>query len=545
MKEREYIVTLHRYEDLNSFYEDMENLGGNLYIPNRKVDVCNRRPMSRNTHYLLTDSEAQTLRNDPRVLSVELTPKDLGISISRSWTQQSNFWSKGTAVNSLHVNWGLLRSIEGEQRPNWGSDGTITVSGTVKTSSSGRNVDVVIVDGAINPNHPEFAVNPDGTGGSRVNQFNWFSLNPEVIGQASTTYNYAPYVDNSNPGKTADNDHGAHVAGIACGNTQGWARDANIFNINPYASATSPTDFFIDYIRAWHKTKPINPLTGRRNPTITNHSYGTVAEMPISDITSIRYRGVTVQGPFTAPQLKNFGIYTSSPTTVEITIRYLPYEQDLLDAINDGIIVIGAAGNNSAKINNFSTSISDDYNNYLIKSGNTTYFYMRGGFSSAGAVICVGAVGTLINQTKATYSNCGPRIDVYAPGSSIISAINSTVGTNAQDLRNNSFRFAKKSGTSMAAPQVTGIVACLAEQRQRLNQNDAKEYITNIAKNGQLGTTNGGAGDNTDLQGSPNKYLYYQNEREEQGQMYPPAKEGIRPVRGMMFPRSKIYRYGT
>ena len=37
-----------------------------------------------------------------------------------------------------------------------------------------KDVDAVIVDGHVNPDHPEFAVNVDGTGGSRVNQFNWF-----------------------------------------------------------------------------------------------------------------------------------------------------------------------------------------------------------------------------------------------------------------------------------------------------------------------------------------------------------------------------------
>ena len=30
-----------------------------------------------------------------------------------------------------------------------------------------------------------------------------------------------------------------------------------------------PSDGF-DYIKVWHKNKPINPLTGRKNPTIVN-----------------------------------------------------------------------------------------------------------------------------------------------------------------------------------------------------------------------------------------------------------------------------------
>jgi len=51
---KEYVVTLKKYEDLDDFYEDMESPGGSVYIPDRRVDVVHRRPLSRNTHYWLT-----------------------------------------------------------------------------------------------------------------------------------------------------------------------------------------------------------------------------------------------------------------------------------------------------------------------------------------------------------------------------------------------------------------------------------------------------------------------------------------------------------
>ena len=38
-----------------------------------------KRPISRNTHYYLTDEQAETIRQDSRVLAVELTPDQLGI----------------------------------------------------------------------------------------------------------------------------------------------------------------------------------------------------------------------------------------------------------------------------------------------------------------------------------------------------------------------------------------------------------------------------------------------------------------------------------
>ena len=112
-----------------------------------------------------------------------------------------------------------MRCYEGQTRSNWGSNGTSTVSGTIDTGSlDGTGVDVVIVDGLFDPAHPEFAVNSDGTGGSRVVQYNW-------IGYQSGTYNYGSYTG-------SDPRHGCHVAGTVAGNTQGWARKAAIYNIN-------------------------------------------------------------------------------------------------------------------------------------------------------------------------------------------------------------------------------------------------------------------------------------------------------------------------
>ena len=39
----EYIVTLHKHEDLDEFYNDIETPGGSLYIPDREVETIERR----------------------------------------------------------------------------------------------------------------------------------------------------------------------------------------------------------------------------------------------------------------------------------------------------------------------------------------------------------------------------------------------------------------------------------------------------------------------------------------------------------------------
>ena len=552
MQEREYVITLHKHEDLDSFYDDMETLGGALFIPNRVISLVNRRPVSRNTHYRLTDEEAALIRNDSRVMAVELSIEEAGLEIRPSWTQSSTFWNKSNSVSATFKNWGLLRSVEGQQRASWGSDGVPNASGTINVTASGKHVDIGVVDGHMNPAHPEFSVNVDGTGGTRVNQYNWFSLTTTVTGGGSNgTYVYTPYVDPSYPtldsngysARTADNDHGAHVAGILSGNTQGWAHDANIYNISPYSTSQGATSYFLDYIKVWHQLKTINPITGVKNPTVTNHSYGLLASANITTISTVRYRGTIFNGPFTSAQLSGYEIYNFGGTTV-INQRNTGIEQDFIDLMAAGVIVVGAAGNSYSKIMNPTDSLSDDYNNYYTV-GSTIYYYMRGTITSVAGAITVGAIGSNISDIKTADSNSGPRIDVYAPGRFIMSSVNSTLGVYANETRNTSYYITKKSGTSMASPQVAGVLACLAETWPRLSQPYALTYIQNRAKTDQITAGTGGPSDFTDLQGSVNRFLYFYKERPAEGQVGPKVNQGLRPSTGLAWPRPKIYRYGS
>ena len=75
---KEYIVTSHNWEELDALCADIE-AGTGPYTPDRKVEVANPRPMSKNTHYYLTADEATLLSADSRVLAVELDISELGI----------------------------------------------------------------------------------------------------------------------------------------------------------------------------------------------------------------------------------------------------------------------------------------------------------------------------------------------------------------------------------------------------------------------------------------------------------------------------------
>lgn len=540
---KEYIVTLHKHEDLDEFYKDMETLRPTAYncMPERTVDVIARRPLSRNTHYWLTAGEVAVLKNDPRVRSIELTPRELGIVVRPSWVQSSLYWDKSQYISSNQTNWGLLRVIEGKSRPGWGADGTsYNQSGKVAISEEGRNVDVVIVDGHIDPSHPEYAVNADGTGGSRVIQFDWNTLTPQVAALDNdgatdlldSAYLYEPYISGNS---VSENNHGAHVAGIAAGNTQGWARKANIYNLNPYGNNSNTFDVLVlfDYLRAFHNSKPINPETGRRNPTICNHSWGFGYQVDLADspATSIEFRGSVIPGPFTVEQLQEYGIF------VRNNIAYIPAAVDALnadveDAIADGIIMVASASNDFTKID---LPGGQDYNNSCTFGDDGTAYYNRGSSpGNATGVICVGSIDTTAVERKAEYSNTGPRIDVWAPGSQIVSSVN--IGS-TPDPRNYSYYIKKDSGTSAACPQVCGVLACILETYPDFTQEQAKEYIISHAVSGQLTDSTSALNDYQGLHGAPNLVLAYYKERPTEGNVFPKLNYKFRPTSGAVYPR--------
>ena len=547
----EYIVTCRSYEDLEDLYDDMETAGGSLYIPDRAVDLVHRRAISRNTHYMLTEEEAAEIRNDERVIACERLAKERGITPTPFWTQTGNFEKTSGTVQTDDKNWGLYRVIEGNSVTNWGSNGTSEISNrTIVTTSSGKNVDVVIVDSHINPDHPEFAVNSDGSGGSRVNQFNWFQYNSALGYGSNGTYTY------STSGASPNNNHGTHVAGTACGNTQGWARDANIYNMAFSDTLSGVTDWdekLWDYLRHFHKNKAINSATGRRNPTITNHSWGySYNNIYLSAVTSVTYRGTTTALSGTDAEkraiLEDNGVPVPGYTYLyKIPARVAAVDADVQDAINDGVIVISSAGNSYW---NCDTSSGDDYNNYV--SAVSTYYHSRGSSpGSADNVICVGSIGSLVAEYKSNFSNWGDRVDIWAPGSDIISAVYDQSSASADnygslppDPRNSSYHLASISGTSMSCPQVCGVIACLAEQEPSFTQAEALQHLKEnaLAEVETTGTINHNG--YFAFGNSHNRYLFMHKKRPKTGTLSPAVlhKNRDSDSNGIKYPRVRNNR---
>jgi len=473
---KEYNVILHAGIDYDGFWNDMESDtdGGKLYIPNRAVQYTNERPASlRQCWYLLTDEEAEILRKDERVLGVEIPPEyrtDIQIGLRE---RQSNTFTKTTSDSGEFVNWGLIRTLSTDN--NYGTSTTTTA--TYDYTVTGRGVDVVIQDSGLQVDHPEFQ---DANGNSRVQQINWYTLSG-----VSGTQNANHYRDYDG--------HGTHVAGIAAGKTYGYAKNARIYSqkLNGLEGAgdsgtgISITDAF-DCIKGWHNNKPIDPITGAKRPTVVNMSWGYGAGY--DTVSEVNYKGTAYTGASidTTGERAAFGLLNiaGDSTTYITNVRIASVDTDVAEMVDAGIHVVIAAGNRSHKIEIYSGS---DWSNFAITDTGTVYYHQGSSPYNSGSIIVGAMDSTAFSSTldqKATYSETGPGVDVFAPGTNIMSCTSTTNswGAGSQNYYwNASYRQTNINGTSMAAPQVAGVVALYLETTPKAKPSAIKSVITNKA----------------------------------------------------------------
>ena len=147
--DKEYIVTLYRKEDLEQFYNEMKLTNFPLVM---------KRPMSRNTHYMMTEEQAERLRQDPRVWGVEAVDSfhiERQVINNEPYTISGTFWKDAPVSSTINPDlrqWGHLHCA-GDQtqrrKGNWGdgsNPATEFVGDTIEVHHNGRHVDVVIVD---------------------------------------------------------------------------------------------------------------------------------------------------------------------------------------------------------------------------------------------------------------------------------------------------------------------------------------------------------------------------------------------------------------
>ena len=441
-------ITVKSEKDLEKIKNDLNTQGQGPV--SRKVEVTKELGSSRAFEVEIEDdNELVAIKNDPRVESINSDRLLKAIKYKEDGSRALTP-STSSSPNANHNNWGLARHTQRNT----------SLAYNYTYQYDGTNVDIVIADSGITPNHPEFS--------GRLQQINW------TAGQGPNHY-------------SDQSGHGTHVASIAAGSYNGWALAGNIYSFKlalgaGYTDAYAINDYFL--IKDWvlNKTEP--------NPTIVNNSWGTTLDYP----------------------------YNHPNSGEEHPVRNTTVDGMIVDLANAGAVVVCSAGNNSFAVDspNNVMSLYDVGYNYYYNGETMTYttsavgpngpygemvYFMplhRGQSPSnatnnvAGLQFDIAVAACDNSNARAGFSNYGAGTTIYAGGQYIQGAYTDPNANSITPLahpQNSSYYIYKLSGTSMASPQVTGALACYMSKdinswdkaRGNTNQFDAKNWLTNMS----------------------------------------------------------------
>ena len=316
---------------------------------------------------------------------------------------------------------------------------------------------------------------------------------------------------------TMTSSHGTGCAGNAAGKNFGLAFESNIWNMSMVSTPTSMgTEASYDIMKIFHQNKPVNTTTGRKNPTVVNGSWGYYGGFNSNTTVSYSFAGST--GTFTGYASNSTGVQamaygldagTYYNRQFATSSRSNSIETAGDEMVNAGVIFVVAAGNDNQRLG---MGINDPHlNDYLttlngadtrsgipgsdvsgtVPSGHRNWIHPSNiGYNTTTdyhPAVCVGAmddyIGSDYKERKASYSNNGPGVDVWAPADETLSAgmraaDGDQLGTEINFSRYNSnFVDRHFNGTSAASPVVAGLVALFLESKPDATSREVKDYL--------------------------------------------------------------------
>ena len=316
---------------------------------------------------------------------------------------------------------------------------------------------------------------------------------------------------------TMTSSHGTGCAGLSAGKNFGLAFESNIWNMSVVGSPSGMgVEASYDIMKIFHQNKPTNTATGRKNPTVVNGSWGYFAGFNSGTTVSYSFKGST--GTFTGYASNSTGVQamayglnggTSFNRQFATSSRSNSTETAGDEMVNAGVIYVTSAGNSNQRLG---LGISDPHlNDYLttlngadtrtgvpganvsgtVPSGHRNWIHPANiGYNTTTdyhPAVCVGAMDDFIEsnyqERKASYSNNGPGVDVWAPADETLSAgmraaNGDQLGTEINFSRYNSdFVDRYFNGTSAASPVVAGVVALFLQSKPSATSVEVKDFI--------------------------------------------------------------------
>ncbi len=344
----------------------------------------------------------------------------------------------------------------------------------------GSNVDIVIQEGAVKPDHEEWE---DKDGNSRFVRYDWGALYPDGSSEQSKLRASNKYDNKYN------SQHATSCAMAAAGKRYGWAKGARIYSLDMWSytgRSGIPESIRWDVIKRFHLSKPIEeirPGVMARRPTIVNASWSNIirsgyfpASIQFGQCTSVMFRNRYITNQELLRRhagLMKYGISFANG----VLLHYRESIARLIDDMTDaGVIFCNSAGNSDNKIsipgeldfNNYATFLAPVYDSYV----KTKFYYCRGGLKGKNT-ITVGAqtfdVQKHLNEPGGTqepmsyFSTRGPGVDITINGDEVMAA-----GDGGYNSR--------WGGTSVSCPGVVGMLALLLDRYPQATPAQLQEF---------------------------------------------------------------------